>query len=271
MARQKKPTRILRAIVSTCLFFSALSISAANAADLASPSNAPVTAAPEASPLWYIRLGALGAIDQTSSNLYSQQLAGVVIPGVGFVPLAGAGPQMLLAGRGATYSNAFTASVEVGYFFTPNLSLEIAGGVPVWVTVKITGFSLTTPASGTILTETLPAAIPITAVYHFTQFGALQPYLGGGIAPSFDFSIRNGFSTGGSYEPAVGLVLQGGFDYMLSRNWGVFFDAKKIFTESTGKATGINLGLPIGTIPVQSTIKTSAQPWVFTTGITFRF
>jgi outer membrane protein len=122
-----------------------------------------------------------------------------------------------------------------------------------------------------VLTEVLPAAIPITAVYHFRQFGAFQPYLGLGFEPSFLLALRSGFSTGGSYEPSVGLVLQGGFDYMFGPHWGVFAEVKKIFAESTGHATGVDFGPPVGVVPVDSTIKTSGQPWLVTAGLAYRF
>jgi len=36
-------------------------------------------------------------------------------------------------------------------------------------------------------------------------------------------------------------------------------------------ATGINLGPPIGVVPVGSTIRTSGQPWLATAGLTYRF
>jgi hypothetical protein len=55
---------------------------------------------------WYVKLGFAGLIDQTSSNLYSQSVATVTVPGAGTLPVAGVGPQTLLVGRGATYSNA---------------------------------------------------------------------------------------------------------------------------------------------------------------------
>ena len=187
------------------------------------------------------------------------------------VPVSGFGPQVSLVGRGATYSSVFTASFQAGYFFTPNWSLEVSSGVPLWLTIKITGFSATPPFSGTVLGKLLPGAVPMTAVYHFTQFGALQPYLGGGIVPSFEFAVQDGFNTGGYFKPTVGLVAQAGSDYMFNRNWGVFLDVKKLFIWSTGTSTGFDLGPPIGTIPGASTIKTTFQPWLFSTGVTYRF
>jgi outer membrane protein len=156
-------------------------------------------------------------------------------------------------------------------FFTPNWSLEVSSGVPLWLTIKITGFSATPPFSGTVLSKLSPGVVPITAVYHFTQLGALQPYLGGGIVPSFELAVQDGFNTGGSFAPTVGLVAQAGSDYMFNRNWGVFLDVKKLFIWSTGKSTGFDLGPPIGTIPGAATIKTTFQPWLFSTGVTYRF
>ena len=272
MSRRKKPTTIVNAFGARFLIL-ALSASGVHAADLtANPPAAPLSPVPEATLRWFVRLGALGVIDQSWSSLFAQPVAEVAVPGIGLIPVAGFGPQLRLVGRGATYSNFFSASVQAGYFFTPNWSLEISGGAPVWVTVKITGFSATAPVSGTILGYLLGAAAPITAVYHFTQFGAFQPYLGGGIVPTFALAVRDGFNTGGSFEPSLGLVLQGGADYMFNRNWGVFFDVKKLFVQSiTGKSTGVNLGPPIGTIPDAATIKTNFQPWLFATGVTYRF
>jgi outer membrane protein len=271
MTGRKKATTIVKAFVAKFLIF-ALSASAVRAADLPTdPPAAPVSPAPEAAPRWFVRLGALGALDQSWSSLFAQPLAEVVVPGIGLVPVGGFGPQVSLVGRGATYSSSFSASFQAGYFFTPNWSLEVSSGVPLWLTIKITGFSATPPFSGTVLSKLLPGVVPITAVYHFTQLGALQPYLGGGIVPSFELAVQDGFNTGGSFAPTVGLVAQAGSDYMFNRNWGVFLDVKKLFIWSTGKSTGFDLGPPIGTIPGAATIKTTFQPWLFSTGVTYRF
>jgi outer membrane protein len=270
METQKK-LRASATGASACLIF-ALFLSVTHAADLTTSAPpeavAPTAAAP---PLWFVKVGAFGAINQSSSKLYGQPLSGVVIPGIGFVPTGGVGPQTQLVGRGASYSNLFSLGIEVGYFFASNWSVDISGGVPVWETVKITGHSATPPASGAVLAKVLPGAAPITVLYHFTQFGALQPYVGGGIVPSFAFAVQDGFNTGSSIEPSLGVVLQGGVDYMFNRNWGVFFDAKKIFTQLEGHSTGINLGAPLGTIPAAATIKTDYQPWLLAGGVVYRF
>jgi outer membrane protein len=251
---------VSRALVSASSIL-AVFLHAAKAADLATSASPAPVVLPEVFPHWFVRVGALGAINESSSKLYAQTIVGIF----------GVGPQLLLQGRGESFSNLLTVGVQAGYFVTPNWSLEIAGGFPVWQTARITGYSPAGPVAGTVLSKTLPAAVPITAVYHFTQFGALQPYLGGGVAPVFVFQSHDAYATGTSTEPSIALVLQGGFDYMFNRNWGVYFDAKKYFDRSIGKATGLNVGPPVGVIDVAATSVTNSQPWVLSTGVTYRF
>jgi outer membrane protein len=217
-----------------------------------------------------VKVGALGSISKSSSNLYTQALAEFPLPGGGSV-LTGVGPQAQIPGRGASYTNIYTAAFLGGYYFTPNWSVEVATGFPVWSTVKINGYSAAGPPSETVLGKLIPAAIPITGLYHFTQFGGFQPYLGAGLSPTFALQVRNGYATGGSYEPTVGFIVQGGFDYMFNQHWGVFVDAKQAFVNTTGNSTGINLGPPLGIVTVAGSIKTNARPVSFTTGITYRF
>jgi outer membrane protein len=271
MSGRKRPATIFRAIALTFSVFG-FSVTAVQAAELLPPSPAaPIDDDAGAALHWFVRLGVLGAINQTSSNLYAQPLSGTIVAGIGFVPVAGVGPQALLSNRGAIYSDLLSASLQVGYLITPNWSIEISGGLPVWDTVKITGFSAAVPVAGTILSRVLPGSAPITGAFHFTQFGTFQPYLGLGIAPTFAFAVRDGFNTGGSFSPSLGLVAQGGFDYMLSRNWGVFLDVKKIFVRLDGRAAGVNLGPSVGTIPDAASIRTYAQPWLLATGVSYRF
>ena len=259
-ALSERQITLARALVSASSILT-LSTDAGKTADLAvSPPSAPVVL-PEVPVHWFVRIGLLGAVEQSSSKLYAQTTV------AGF----GVGPQLLLEGRDESFSNLLTIGVQGGYFVTPNWSVEIAGGFPVWQTAKITGYSPAGPAAGTVLSKSLPASLPITVAYHFTQFGALQPYLGGGVAPVFVLGQRDAYAVGATTEPSVALVLQGGFDYMFNQNWGAYFDAKKYFDRSIGKATSLNVGPPVGVIDVAASSVTNSQPWVLSTGVTYRF
>ena len=102
-----------------------------------------------------------------------------------------------------------------------------------------------------------------------------QPYIGGGVAAVFSFQTKDEFNTGVTVDPTVGLVLQGGADVMIDQHWGWTFDVKKVFANTTSHATGDNLAV-LGSVPpiavaVAGTQKTYFQPWVLSTGVTYRF
>jgi outer membrane protein len=127
---------------------------------------------------------------------------------------------------------------------------------------------------GTVLSKFIPAFVPVTLLYHFSQFGAFQPYIGAGFAPVFSLATRDEFNTGVTMDPTIGLVLQGGADVMIDQHWGWSLDVKKLFADGTSHATGDNLAvisLPGGTIPAVGLQKTTFQPWVLSTGVTYRF
>jgi outer membrane protein len=267
MTGPKRPTGLLRACVSTCAVFASF-FGAARATDITNAPPASANDPPNPLAGWYVKAGAMGVLDRGSSNLYQQSISGMIVPGIGTVPV-GVGPQLQVPGVGASYSNFAGVAIQGGYSFTPNWSVEVASGFPMWATVTVNGSSPTGFPSGTILSKLLPASVPITGVYHFTQFGRFQPYLGAGIAPTFALAVRDGFSTGSTYQPALGVVVQGGFDYMLNKHWGVFVDAKQGFVGATGTSTGINTAPSLG--PIAGTIKTSARPVAFSTGLTYHF
>ena len=141
-------------------------------------------------------------------------------------------PLTLSVDVGATLSNVVTANFVAGVFVNPNLSFEIATGIPAYVSIKTNGYNPFNPTltNGTKLGEGLLSFVPMTAVYHFNQFGSLQPYLGAGLTPVFSFGNKNGFLTGITVPSSVGGVLQAGADYMIDRHWGVNVDVRKIFT-----------------------------------------
>ena len=67
MTRRKGLTMIVKAFVSGSLI-SALSAGTLHAADLPNPPAAPASSAAEAAPRWYVKLGALGALNQSWSR-----------------------------------------------------------------------------------------------------------------------------------------------------------------------------------------------------------
>ncbi len=227
------------------------------AADLPSQDHAPVLKgpAPVADNLgFFMRLGVTYGINTSQSTLYAEPAPGA--------PLAE------LPGVGAKIDNVLTLGAQFGYFFTNNLSAEVALGLPLDAKVTTTGAGGgLLPPLGTRLATVMPAIVPLTVDYHFTQLGAFQPYVGIGIAPLFSFRQKDGFDTGVTVDPTVGLVLQAGTDVMIDRHWGVTLDVKKVFAYGKSHGTGV-AGVPV---PIASEQHTHYQPWLLTTGVVYRF
>ena len=256
----------------------ALTVGAVAAADYPTrkappPAPAPVVVVP-VTPGFFVKAGFLYAINNSSSKVYSQ----------GTIP--GTGAQIEVPGVGATIGNVATLGFEAGYFVTPNISVDIAAGLPMWASDKTKGtpgspfnpggfFPL--PPNGTTLAKIMPSFVPLTVLYHFNQFGAFQPYIGGGVAAVFSFQTKDEFNTGVKVDPALGLVLQAGADVMIDQHWGWSFDVKRLFAHVESHATGDNLSLIeapysfFGQQSVAGTQKTYFQPWALSTGVTYRF
>jgi outer membrane protein len=167
---------------------------------------------------------------------------------------------------GAPFPNAslsidpqVTAIVELGYFFSPNFAVSFTGGFP--PTIDIIGTGNAAPLGRLGTTTYGPSTL--TAHYHFDGFGAFQPYIGGGLSFLVVFDSKDGALTNFKVENSVGLALQAGADYMINENWGLFVDVKKGFLRTDSS------GLIGGAVP--ATAKVKLDPWVISTGITYRF
>ena len=79
---------------------------------------------------------------------------------------------MELPGVGATVGNVATLGLEAGYFVTPNISIDIAAGIPIWANDKTKGAGppsallggLSLPPSGTTLAKIMPSFVPLTVL-----------------------------------------------------------------------------------------------------------
>jgi len=154
--------------------------------------------------------------------------------------------------------NSFTGAAEIGYFFTPNFAVGLAGGYPPLVKVEARG-SIT--GLGT-LGKVDGGPMALTAQYHFTGLGAFQPYIGAGPALMIVFKDHDGVVTDLKTDHALGFAGQIGFNYMLDNNWGVFVDLKKVYLRA--KTSG-----SLGGAPIRATV--TLDPLVLHTGLTYKF
>lgn len=231
----------------------------AQAADIPvykAPAKLAVAPAAEPLPSWYVRLGLLAAFPDTSASF--------TLGGAPFV------------GGDATSNDNYTLGFDVGYFFTPNIAISLAAGIP--PTLKLYGAGTIEPALAAAgldnyLGSVLWGPAMLTGHYHFTNFGPFQPYIGAGVAYAIIFKNNDNTLVDLDVKNNFGFVLQGGFDYMLTRNWGLFLDVKYVWLETDATANVItspaSIAAGLAGLPVTAHVK--LDPWVVFTGITYRF
>jgi outer membrane protein len=136
--------------------------------------------------------------------------------------------------------------VDFTYFFSPNLAAELVLTYP-----QKHDISATIPSLGiTSMTKIgsvkhLPPTLSLQ--YHFTDFGAIKPYVGAGLNYTRFSSVNLPQTTAlGSLsidKNSFGLSLQVGADYVIDNKWSLNVDIKKvqIRTDLKSGAAG-NLG-----------------------------
>jgi outer membrane protein len=210
---------------------------AAWAADLPSKRAAPVAElpVPDSWSPWMIRGRALVVLPDESAHL---RAAGVALP-MAKVDI----------------STSVVPELDISYFFTKNIAAELILGVTPHQ-VKGAGSLAGTPIGKAWL---LPPTLTIQ--YHFTELGAIKPYVGVGVNYTmfFDEKARGPF-TSFKLKDTAGLALQAGVDIMLDKHWGLNIDVKKIFLEPK-----------VALYPGPVTGKVKIDPWLIGTGVTYRF
>ena len=198
------------------------------------------------------------------------------------------GAEIQIPGVNATVGDVATLGVEAGYFVTPNVSVDISAGFRCGRTSSRRArrapfrrgrhcLAPTPDAERTMLAKIMPAFVPVTVLYHFNQFGAFQPYLGGGVAPVFSFAHARRVQHRRHRRPdgrpgpagrrrrhdrsALGLVVR--------RQEAVRRGHLARDRRQSGDAVGPYA--PVHRFPALARRRRYFQPWVLSTGVTYRF
>lgn len=136
-------------------------------------------------------------------------------------------------GLGLAVNNKTIPEVDISYFYTPNVAVELILTVPQEQKVYSNGTQI-----GTF--KHLPPTL--LAQYHFTGLPGYKPYVGAGInyADISKVSLLNGGAT--LDNDSWGGALQAGVDIPLDRNWSINLDVKKLYIRSHVYVGGADKG-----------------------------
>ena len=139
-------------------------------------------------------------------------------------------------GLGLAADNKPIPEVDVSYFFTPNIAVELILTVPQKQTVSSNGTSI-----GTF--KHLPPTLLLQ--YHFTGLNGYKPYVGAGINYT---DISKARLSAAGLDPVTldshswGGALQAGVDIPLDKNWSINFDVKKVYIKTDVYSNSVSAG-----------------------------
>ncbi|MCR9221027.1 MAG: outer membrane beta-barrel protein [Alphaproteobacteria bacterium] len=179
------------------------------------------------------------------------------VRGIAFMPDESSTVRVI--GGEADASNEYVPEIDISYFLTDNLALElIAATTKHDMTVE--GSTLGDVDLGEV--GVLPPTL--TLQYHPLPDARFSPYVGAGLNYTF-FYDEEAPGPGDTvqsidYRNGVGYALQAGLDYALDGAWSLNADVKKIFLNTDVELNG-------GAIDADVDL----DPWVFGLGAGYRF
>jgi outer membrane protein len=163
---------------------------------------------------------------------------------------------------GGTPSASFAATpqLDLTYFFTPNLSLNLIAATTRH-DVEVTGSALGTVDLGRVWA--LPPTL--TVQYHPLPAERFSPYLGVGVNWTMFYGEGGGRSPGVldvDVRNAFGFALNVGLDIEVAPNWVVNLDVKKLF---------LRPDVRVDTVLGRLNANADLDPWIFGIGVRYRF
>lgn len=168
---------------------------------------------------------------------------------VGNVPIPGGSVSM---------ADNLTATIDVSYFLTRNLAVNIYTGYPPRAHINGAG-SL---ASFGTLASANYGPLTVSGEYHFLGLGAFKPYVGIGVTYAIFLNVDDGALQNVNVDNAFGPAFKIGADYDISDRWTVHSYIQQILLSTNVSA--IANGIP-------ASAKVKINPTIVGVGIGYRF
>jgi len=179
----------------------------------------------------------------------------VRLRGIGVIPDEDSSVSVI--GGSVDAENVAVPELDISYFFTPNIALELILAVSPH-DMQVEGSALGTVDLGevTLLPPTL------TLQYHFLPDSQFRPYVGVGINYTFflDESAPRGVVQSIDYENGFGYAFQAGMDYALTETIVLNLDLKKVFLNTDVAINGGAINADV-----------DLDPWIVGAGVGYRF
>ena len=141
-------------------------------------------------------------------------------------------------------------TVNLAYFFTPHLAIDVLGGLPFKHDIKLNGGKVAT-------TKQLPPIVSLQ--YHFAPEARVRPFVGVGVNYTyfFDEKLHNGAKL--ELSDSWGAAFQAGLDVALDDNWSLGGDVRYAKIDTDVKIDGVKVG------------NVNVDPVVYSLNIGYRF
>jgi outer membrane protein len=131
-------------------------------------------------------------------------------------------------GLGLSVNNKTFPEVDITYFYTPNLAVELVLTYPQKHDIRSNGANI-----GSL--KHLPPTLSLQ--YHFTDLGGFRPYVGAGLNYTRFSAVKFVPAVVTALNPSIekdsfGLSLQAGFDVPMGGGWLFNVDVKKVKLEA---------------------------------------
>lgn len=139
-------------------------------------------------------------------------------------------------GADAEVGNATTLLLTYERAITPHIGVELVLGIPPKIKAKASG-SVAFLGDDVLTAKIVAPTLLVN--YHFGSEGdRFRPYLGAGVNYTKFTNIQSRLASDVDMSDSTGLALQVGFDYAISKEWGLFASIAKVDVKSRVVASG---------------------------------